>query len=199
MKKSTIMLAVVSLTGTMLTSASLKAAPYLSAQIGAGHGYPLKFDNDSDNKKKFGWSGRVGLGHLWDVSDSFKFGGEIGAQGYQKIKRSYNFTNTSTRRWSIDALAVADLFLTDNVDIFGKLGAAYVHTKYHSSLSQSNENFLGLSSERKAYYVPKAAVGLGFNVSENANFNISLNHEVRKNSEKRAATSVLAGFKVDFS
>lgn len=186
-----------------LLSSTVYAAPYVSGEVGYfGYGNNNPFKNMFDNRHSdaIGATGRLSAGYLWDVADCIKLGVEAGFSGNQNVDLKVDGTKIAKyKRFGVDALAVADYSVTPEFDVFAKAGATYVHQRITSDLDAVD--FTGSSS----HVVPKAVIGVGYNVSENVNLNMSLNHEFQKRSSHDSfgsfapgATSLLAGIKYNF-
>lgn len=185
----------------LLLSSSAFANPYITGQAGAfgyGKNNPVKniFDNDDDIRA----TARIGGGYQWDMNNCLKLGAEAGFNGFQDIKdRDYPLAQAKLSRWSVDALAVADYLVTSDIDLFAKAGPAYVHQK-------ASVNLLGNEfSHTHSAIVPKAVIGVGYNVADNVNVNLSLNHEFKRDNQDSifdalpATTSAMVGVKFNFA
>ncbi len=179
-----------------LSHSQLMAGPFISGQIGlSGYGDNNIYKNfDNDHNINLGGTGRLAAGYLWDLNDFLKLGLEAGANVNQNVSifKSYRGYNIETKRWSIDTLAVADFFVTPQVDMFVKAGFAYV--------KQSLPGNFWISSNHAV--APKGAAGVGYNITPNVNLNLSLNHEFNKSKSfhfRPGASSVLAGIRYSFS
>ncbi|MFO1257963.1 MAG: outer membrane beta-barrel protein [Gammaproteobacteria bacterium] len=186
MKKTTSFLILAAMSTTVI------AKPYLGLQAGvAGIG-----DNDHvfGNFKIHGSesdqraTGRISAGYLADIPNSrFKIGVESGLQSSLPFK-SNDYWDVKVKRWSFDILAVADFYATEKLDLFAKLGAAYTSHRISSGYFYSasfNET------------VPKAGIGIGYDVTPCVNFNLSLNHEFSDNAKVPSLTSALVGIRLN--
>lgn len=169
-------------------STSALAKPYLGLQAGVGGvgDYDHVFGNfkrhtDENDQKT---TGRISAGYLADISNSrFKVGIESGLQGSLPFKAN-DYWDTKIKRWSFDIVGVADFYATPKLDLFAKLGAAY--TSHHIS---SNDFY----SETIHETVPKAALGIGYDVTPCVNLNLSLSHEFSDNANVPSLTAALVG------
>lgn len=174
---------------TLSTAAFAK--PYLGLQAGvAGIGnYDHVFKNfkthsdESDQRT----TGRISAGYLADINNScFKLGVESGLQGSLPFKAN-DYWNTKVKRWSFDILGVADVYATQKLDLFAKLGAAYTSHRLSSDYYYT---------DTLHETVPKAVLGIGYDVTPSVNFNLSLNHEFSDNANVPSLTAALVGIKL---
>ncbi|MFI4937096.1 MAG: outer membrane protein [Candidatus Berkiellales bacterium] len=194
----------------ILVSSTAYSAPYISGQLGVvGYGNNAIFKNLFDNDDQYAASGRVAAGYLWDINNCLKMGLETGFtinsdKNLDTVDFWNNHIDVDYKRWSADLLGVVDFYATERFDLFAKAGVAYVSEKVEARISNPwGVNVSGSVSNEK--YVPKAVIGAGYNVTNNVNLNVSLNHEFDRNSRSDfslsvpGATSVLAGIKYTFS
>ncbi len=195
-------------TCALMFSEVAHSSPYISAQIGASHGYASPLSSVFLEQDKFGITGRVATGYLWNLTDRVKLGVEGGAQGYQNIEDKHGALSVTAKRWSLDMLGVADCFITQRFDIFAKLGTALVHQEYTARLN-GNDHYYGEKLyffvndqplKSQSIFVPKAEIGAGYNLQKNLNLNLSVNHECRNQQRLVGGTrSYLVGVKYSFS
>jgi opacity protein-like surface antigen len=163
------------------------AAPYVGVELGTyGYGNNNAFKNIFDNKDNLGLSGRVSGGYLWNTKDCINLGVEAGVNAYDD-KQDKKQINRS--RMGIDALAVADMYVAPRVDVFAKAGTSYSE--------QETTNKVSHIRVVRHNFVPKAAVGAGYDLTDNMNLNVSYQHEFQR-SQLNAITSVMAGLKYRF-
>lgn len=190
-----------------LLSSSLYAAPYVAGEVGYfGYGNNNPFRNLFSNKydDAIGATGRLSAGYLWDIADCLKLGVEAGLSGNQNVDLKVDGTKIAKyKRFGVDALAVVDYNITSEFDVFAKAGATYAHQRLTSNNEVVDLNDI---TGTHARIVPKAVIGAGYNVTENVNVNMSLNHEFQRNTSNTffaksapGATSLLAGIKYTFS
>ncbi len=207
---------VLSIATLMVCTASYSKS-YLSAQIGSASGNEI-FVSNPPNDYKIGATGRLAAGHLWEPTCRFKLGVEAGIQIYQNIEnKSHDYYDADgrnvelsieTKRWGLDVLGVADFFITKRFDLFAKLGTAFVQQSYSNRIngntfynggkvySAINAHYL----ESESRFVPKVAVGAGYNVRDNLNINLSINHEYKNQDHYvPGVRSVLLGLNYSFS
>jgi len=196
----------------VVSSTCALAAPYVSGQLGSyGYGDNNVFENTFDNEDGHGVTGRLAAGYRWDISEILKIGVEAGINGYQNKNIDAGLIDVSLKRFSTDALGVLTVYPTSKFNLFAKGGAAYVRQKLSVSGSMFRLNV------REDNIVPKAAVGVGYDICPNINVNLSLNHEFNRDkmvtfvsdtnpmvkvtgpSINTGATSVLAGIQYTFN
>lgn len=201
MKKTNKLSLLVSL--AMLSSVAVaNGAPYVGAELGAfGYGNNNVAKNlfESHRSDDRGVTGRVSAGYLWDITNAVKLGVEAGVSKNQnKTVVEFDDANLKFKKWGLDTLAVADFAVNDCMNVFAKAGTTYTHNKF--AANAYNLEY----SVSNSVVVPKAVIGAGYNVSENINLNVSLNHEFERNSSNDSkyspgTSSVLAGIKYSFS
>lgn len=181
---------------TLTASLSALAAPYITLQAGTAKGHPINVW--MADLKKSAPTGRVGAGIDWGISSRFKLGVEAGVQGYKRRAQSSGPLRVTSKRLSYDGMGVADLYLSERVDVAAKLGVAYVHPKNRLEIAQSNGAVYRTNLHSTSYYVPKAAIGVGYKTSDKVNLNVTLSHELAKNHTIRGVTSVMGGIQYKF-
>ncbi|MBI2790880.1 MAG: outer membrane beta-barrel protein [Gammaproteobacteria bacterium] len=165
-------------------------APYLSGQLGATdvtltYTTPYSF---SDSHKITPIS-RVAGGYLWENDEHFKYGLEAGFENFHSVKEDFHQIELKYHQFQIDTLGVIDYYPGKRLDLFVKAGAAYAK----QTASMSALQISGSGSYNKVF--PKAVVGVGYNVTQNVNLNISLENNFNYESPKR---DLLAGVKYTF-
>lgn len=78
----------------------------------------------------------------------------------------------------VDLLGVVDFYATQKVDVFAKAGTQYIRHAYD-------------------HFSPKAAVGIGYDVLENVNVNLSLDHTFLSHHQGDIS-ALMAGVKFNF-
>jgi outer membrane immunogenic protein len=194
---------------SLIISAPALAGPYISGQVGA-FGYGEKnnpIENLFDNDDEIRATGRLAGGYTWDVNDCLKVGLEAGVNGFEDVDSSIIFADFNSinvidleySRWSLDALAVVDYQATQKFDLFAKAGPAYVREKV------AIDTFGVEFSRSHGTVVPKAIVGVGYDVTNNVNLNLSLSHEFKRDNQNSifdavpSTTSALVGLQYNFS
>ncbi|OGO91448.1 MAG: hypothetical protein A3F10_02185 [Coxiella sp. RIFCSPHIGHO2_12_FULL_42_15] len=162
--------------------------------VGAGWGAlttPSDFYNSGLNssltssfQKENGFAGRVNLGYLFSVSNNVLLGLETGyiylpettntlvtnANPSQTLKQEYN------PRYVLDLLGVAKVYVTNQINLFGKAGLAYVSQEYTTSVVTAGNGALVSSYSTKQKVLPEVAVGAGYNITDNLEANITYAH-----------------------
>lgn len=183
-----------------LLSTQTMAGLYVQGQVGAaGIGADNNFfDNIFDNEFDLKATGRISAGYLWHANPCLKMGVETGFQGYSNltIEDSNDFFSASYKfkRSTFDVLGVLDYSANSKLNLFAKAGPAYVMQK--ESISYTDYPYTYSFTDKSNVVVPKAAVGIGYNVSPALNVNLSLNHEFKKETASKFAgseSSIMAG------
>lgn len=93
------------------------------------------------------------------------------------LPSSYNLSN---KQHAIDLVAKGILPITHNVNIYGKLGAAYLTTQIQqknthaeSPITQDLNSTLGIDSRQ---WAPEVAIGMGYDITPNVSVDTSLTH-----------------------
>lgn len=169
-----------------------QAASYVIVQVGRAKSHPIHAW--VRNEKKYLPARRVAAGIKGDVTSAFQVGVEVGAQKYKKKSKLYGASKMSSKRWSLDELVVADVYLTRNIDIIAKAGVAYVVPKAQIDFIQDNGKTTTHRLKTSPYFVPKGVLGVGYNVSKKINVNFSVEHEFAKKGQQ-SVNSLLMGVK----
>lgn len=189
-----------------LLSQAVFAGPYAAIEGGVnGYGGNNIYDNFFESEGK-GPVGRLSAGYLWDLNDRFQIGLETGFSKYFKDLKAngtdwWNDTSWNARykRWDVDLLGVVDFHATERFNLFAKAGAAYANQKTSASIFMQNTTYT--YSDTDNIVSPKAVIGMGYDVTDNVNLNLSLNHTIhinRRDNSDLGATAVLAGIKYNF-
>jgi opacity protein-like surface antigen len=189
-----------------LLSSQVFAGLYVQGQVGAAGigGNNNFFDNIFDNEFDLKATGRISAGYLWHANPCLKVGLETGFQGYSNltIEDSDDFLSASYKykRSTFDVLGVLDYSANSKINLFAKAGPAYVMQKETISFADNYYNYSFTDSSNVV--VPKAAVGVGYNINPALNVNLSFNHEFKKDSDNKFAgseSSILAGVVFKYS
>lgn len=177
---------------TFLLSATALATPYMIGQLGAG-GFDFNnnpFSNVLENGHERHMNARLGAGYLWDVNERLKMGAESGFNRYAHIKEplkiSAELYSTHLSRWSLDGLAVVDFYTTPALDLFAKVGFAYINQKSSVEI----DGYKLIHEEKRV--VPKLALGTGYQLTPNLNAHLSLHHEFAHSHSKTVASVLSA-------
>lgn len=165
-------------------------APYLSGQIGATI-VPITISTpyNSFTNDKTALLTRLAVGYMWENNASLHYGIEAGYENLHPVKQSYQQLVLEARQYQIDTVGVIDYFFCSKWDVFAKAGAAY--TKRTVTGNSREGTYTGAYDK----FSPKAAVGVGYNVTNHVNLNISLENNFKNISPKR---DLLAGIKYSF-
>ena len=177
-----------------VTSLGFAAAPSListnnsGAYIGVGAGLggmntpklssaDKALGNGSHSQKRLGFAARPYVGYLW-AQNNWRYGVEAGYSYYQENKYTWNTgASKSTLKYngySVDLLGVAKYVFANNVNVFGKAGAAYTHqkTKFTDNMGSS----IGSFSKKENKILPEVACGAGYDFNKNFGMDVSVAH-----------------------
>jgi outer membrane immunogenic protein len=188
-----------------LLSQAVFAGPYAAIEAGVnGYGNNNIYENFFETESN-GPVGRLSAGYLWDLNNRLGVGLETGFSKYFKDLKangtdwwSDTSWNASYKRWDVDLFGVVDFHATEKFNIFAKAGAAYVNQKISGSIFTQDTTYH--ISDTDNIVSPKAVIGMGYDVTDNVNLNLSLNHTIHINRAQSdlGATAVLAGIKYNF-
>lgn len=86
---------------------------------------------------------------------------------------------TSLKQDAIDVAAKGILPITSNVNLYGKLGAAYLTTQIQSKTTDTTPSTIDLNSTvgiDKHQWAPEAAIGMGYDITPNVSVDTSFTH-----------------------
>lgn len=163
------------------------ATPFISGEVGYfGYGNNHYYKNLFDYDDGTGITGRIATGYLWEIASCTQFGLELGFSAFSHIgigESSYYYDqHIKYARYGADALAILDYHFTKRFDIFAKAGVAYSHQKfsvdyrYNDGISRTS----GSEHDSAMVFAPKAVLGVGYDVTDNINLNVSFNHEFQR-------------------
>lgn len=148
----------------MTANAALPKGLYVSGQVGyaethmksrlAFHGVDLNND---------GLAGRLAIGYKITPNAALELGYLQLSEA--KLKNS----DLSNKQHAIDIAAKGILPITNNVDIYGKVGVAYLTTVLDTHTR--SENHIS-----KRMFAPEVAVGMGYDITPNVTVDTSLTH-----------------------
>ncbi|MEN9916648.1 MAG: hypothetical protein RLY40_580 [Pseudomonadota bacterium] len=134
------------------------ADTHMKSQLKSGSGIGLNND---------GLSGRVALGYKITP----KVAVEVGYLQLPEAKvtiRSENKTY-SNQQYAIDIAAKGTLPITNNVNVYGKLGVAYLTTQLDANTKLDDD-----ISKRK--FAPEVAIGMSYDITPSVTVDTSLTH-----------------------
>lgn len=185
-----IRLAVTSILLTSLSLPALAAGTRYAALQGGSYG--LNEDNKFYDGLFDDYSARVSGGYMWATDPCLSYGLELGFQHYSKISARYLDMVLSYKRQSLDLLGVLDYKFAEKFDVFAKAGAAVVYEDF-----KARDSF-GYIQASETSVTPKAAIGVGYQVVDNVQVNLSLNHEFERENHVASASSLLLGVSYSF-
>ncbi len=137
------------------------------------------------------------IGYLFPVTQNFLLGAELGYNYLPENKYTFGIASAfpgkdpktalvngtiKYSQYSLDLLGVAKYYVTDEFNIFGKAGIAYVNQKVTQSFTNGNPGDPDLLkrlpsiSSSEAKFLPKVAVGVGYNITQNVELTAQYSH-----------------------
>lgn len=141
---------------------------YVSGQVGyADTGMQAKFNTQSaSGLSNDGLAGRLAMGYRLNPNVAIELGY---LQLQQATLRSANlFLNQN----AFDLTGKAALPIAHNVNLYGKLGVAYLTTK----IDDQSTNINGLMGIAKRKWAPEAALGIAYDITSNVTVDTSFTH-----------------------
>ena len=154
---------------------------YAGGQLGWNKYYNTSASGSSLSLKAKSTSG-VGYGVHAGYNFMKYFGLQLGFQKYSDLTyktTTSNATAVTGKYYDISLMAMGYYNLSNTMDLFGGVGMAYVKEKESVSGSSKTQNF----------YRPKLAVGLGYNLDQNWNVNLSYSYIFGKGKLKDVTSS----------
>lgn len=183
----------------LLTTSSALAYSYVSENqfyvgIGAGYGGMLTYRpqnlpvaaNNNTQYTAFtannGVAYRAEVGYLWAKAHD-QYGLEIGYMGYPKNTYDVDYVTPTLvyKGYTTDLLVVLKHNYSSGLNIFGKIGAAYV-TQRLINPQENNASAPDTSVNGKSIFctnskiLPEVALGLGYNLSQHLGIDLSANY-----------------------
>ncbi len=158
----------------------LPAGLYVSGQVGYADTHmksqlPVQIGADLAND---GLAGRLAMGYNLNQNFAIEVG-YLQLQKGQVNKKNERKIDTNQQN-AIDILGKGSLPITHNVNLYGKLGVAYLTTKLEEkdnadSIPTTTEfnNQLGIAKHK---WAPEVAVGMSYAVTQNVNVDTSFTH-----------------------
>jgi len=162
----------------MTANAALPSGLYVSGQVGyADTNRPSTLNPNLAND---GLAGRLAIGYKLIPS----FAVELGYLQLPTTEVSkytpWHFATLSNQQHAIDVVAKGILPITSNVNIYGKLGAAYLTTQIQGTKTVDNIPVtVDLNSQQgieKRQWAPEVAIGMGYDITPNVSVDTSLTH-----------------------
>lgn len=153
----------------MTANAAFPTGLYVSGQVGYADthmksrlvsGAGLGLDND-------GLAGRLALGYKITPKLALEVGYLQLSDANISIQREGS--TFSNEQYAIDLAAKGTLPITNNVNLYGKLGVAYLTTKLDANTKFDN-------NISKRMFAPEVAVGMGYDITPNVTVDTSLTH-----------------------
>ena len=164
----------------------LPAGLYVSGQVGYA---------DTNMKSKLpadigvglandGLAGRLAMGYKFNQ----KFAIEVGYLQLQKETINESDSSISNQQNAIDIAGKGTLPITHNVNVYGKVGAAYLTTQLEEKNAGAVPFTIGFNNKygiAKHQWAPEVAVGMGYDITPNVSVDTSFTH-IHPMASKRA-------------
>lgn len=153
----------------MTANAALPNGLYVSGQVGYA---------DTHMKSRFQSSSGVDLGNdglAGRLALGYKITPKVALEvGYlqlsdAKITPKKGGSTFSNEQYAVDLAAKGILPITNNVNIYGKVGVAYLTTQLDEKTSADN-------TISKRTFAPEVAIGMGYDITPNVTVDTSLTH-----------------------
>lgn len=155
-------------------NAALPTGLYISGQTGyADTHMKSHLKNNGANFANDGLAGRLAIGYKITP----RFSVELGY--LQLASAQFNFGHSATfsnKQHAIDIATKGLLPITNNVDIYGKLGVAYLTTQLQGQNSRTTRDINFEQDIDKHVWSPEVAVGMDYNITPNVTVDTSLTH-----------------------
>jgi opacity protein-like surface antigen len=162
----------------MNANAALPVGLYVSGQAGYAdtHMKSRLSSPTGINLANDGLSGRIALGYKITPN----FGLEVGYLQLSEGKSNFPQNTQYNKQHAIDVAAKGMLPITQNVNIYGKLGVAYLTTELKEDATDKG---IPISTDlnqaegiAKHKWAPEVAVGMGYDITPNVTVDTSLTH-----------------------
>jgi opacity protein-like surface antigen len=155
-------------------NAALPVGLYVSGQAGyADTHMKSRVQNNGENFANDGLAGRLAIGYK--VTPNFAL--ELGYLQLPSAEFKIASVNFSNKQHAIDVAAKGILPITNNVNIYGKFGVAYLTTELEAKSSRGRT--IDLNSVQgidKHKWAPEIAIGMGYDITPNVTVDTSLTH-----------------------
>lgn len=157
-------------------NAALPMGLYVNGQAGYANTHiKSQVKSDGANFANDGLAGRLAIGYKITPNFALELGYlQLSEARANKPKKNFTVYN---KQHAIDVAAKAILPITNNVNIYGKLGVAYLTTKLEAI--DSKKQIFDLNSAQgidKHQWAPEVAIGMGYDITPNVTVNTSLTH-----------------------
>ena len=162
----------------MNANAALPVGLYVSGQAGYAdtHMKSRLSSPNGINLANDGLSGRIALGYKITPN----FGLEVGYLQLPEGKSNFSQNTQYNKQHAIDVAAKGMLPITQNVNIYGKLGVAYLTTELKKDTTDKG---IPISTDlnqaegiAKHKWAPEVAIGMGYDITPNVTVDTSLTH-----------------------
>lgn len=168
-----------SVCAVMSANAALPAGLYVNGQIGyADTGVKSQVKSHSPDFANNGLAGRIAIGYKVTPNFAFELGYLQLSEGKSNFPPNLTLYN---KQHAIDVDAKGILPITSNVNIYGKLGVAYLTTdlKENTKLAgfpPTSTDLNQIQGIAKHQWAPEVAIGMGYDITPNVTVDTSLTH-----------------------
>lgn len=165
--------AAILISSTLMSNVALaKAGPYIGVNVGAGRMDTVSIGHENAKYKLKeelgGLAAGLDIGYLWE-QEKLEYGAEFGFDTYAENSYKLDDQNSKYKGYNFDLLSVVKYKFNPQWSLFGKAGIAYVNQK---TTGDTKKNLNDNNKEIK----PKAAFGVGYNITENLEINAEYSH-----------------------
>lgn len=153
-------------------TSQVPAGVYVTGQVGyADTG--MKSKVTAGRAGNDGIAGRLALGYKITPSVAMEI-------GFLQLQNGETITSdrstVSSNQYALDIAGKGILPITHNVNLYGKVGAAYLTTRLTSSVDEGTANINDVVGIAKHKWAPEVAVGMSYDVTSNINVDTSFTH-----------------------
>lgn len=139
-------------------------------------------DTHMKNQVPFGWldnnglAGRLALGYKLNQNFAMEVGFLQLQDGKTKVDQN-GFINKTSNQYAIDVAGKGILPLANNVNVYGKVGVAYLTTRIQANIpGETSVNINDAYGIAKHKWAPEVAVGMSYDITPNVSVDTSLTH-----------------------
>ena len=158
------------------TSGEVPTGVYVTGQLGyAANGLALQKPGALSTTKANGIAGRVALGYKLTNNVAMEVG-FLDLNG-KSVKGGYNSHSISSNQYAMDVAAKGIMSVAQNVNVYGKVGVAYLTTRLQEDNSDNAAiNLNQAYGVAKHKWAPEVAVGVSYDVTPNISVDTSITH-----------------------
>lgn len=155
-------------------NAALPVGLYVNGQVGyADTNMKSQVKDNGANFANDGLAGRLAIGYK--VTPNFAL--ELGYLQLSNAEFNIGASSFSNKQDAIDVAAKGILPITNNVNIYGKLGVAYLTTELKEKNAAGKTLDINTAQGiSKHQWAPEIAIGMGYDITPNVTVDTSLTH-----------------------